>query len=300
MSSIVQRNSKKVLSMKQLAKTNVLGVGITPTSYEEVVCLCDRWLSNRNNRRVLPGFERSSARTRYIAVTSVHGIITSVLNPSVRRCINRADVATPDGMPVVWALRSFGCKGQQRVYGPTLTLALCAMAEKRGHSIFLYGSRPETLDSLRDNLLLQYPNLRIAGSFSPPFRPLTEDESAEILQRITDSGAAFVFVGLSTPKQELWMAAHARQLDGMVLVGVGAAFDFHAGKLPQAPGWMQRSGLEWLFRLLAEPRRLWRRYLLVTPLFLPLWGLQRLGILQFWQRFALDDPRRRMVKSAGL
>jgi len=203
-------------------------------------------------------------------------------------------------MPVVWALRSFGCRAQERVYGPTLTLALCAMAEKRGHSIFLYGSRPETLDSLKDNLLLQYPNLRIAGSFSPPFRPLTEDESAEILQRITDSGAAFVFVGLSTPKQELWMAAHAPQLDGMVLVGVGAAFDFHAGNLRQAPPWMQRSGLEWLFRLLAEPRRLWRRYLLVTPLFLPLWCLQRLGILQFWRRFAFDEPRPRMVKSAGL
>jgi len=286
--------------MEQLAKTNILGVGITPTSYDEVVRLCDHWLASRNTRRALRGSERPGGRTRYIAVTSVHGIITSVLDPSVRRCINRADVATPDGMPVVWALRSFGCRAQERVYGPTLTLALCAMAEKRGHSIFLYGSRPETLDSLKDNLLLQYPNLRIAGSFSPPFRPLTEDESAEILQRITDSGAAFVFVGLSTPKQELWMAAHAPQLDGMVLVGVGAAFDFHAGNLRQAPPWMQRSGLEWLFRLLAEPRRLWRRYLLVTPLFLPLWCLQRLGILQFWRRFAFDEPRPRMVKSAGL
>ena len=286
--------------MDQLAKTNILGVGITPTSYEEVVHVCDQWLANRHDRHAARDSAQLGDRTRYIAVTSVHGIISSVLNSSVRRCINQADVATPDGMPVVWALRSFGCKRQQRVYGPTLTLALCAMAQKRSHGIFLYGSCSETLDSLKKNLLRRYPDLRIVGSFSPPFRPLTEAESREVVQQISDSGADIVFVGLSTPKQEFWMATHHRKLDGMVLVGVGAAFDFHAGKLRQAPGWMQRSGLEWLFRLLAEPRRLWRRYLLVTPLFLPLWGLQRLGILQLWQRFALDDPRARMIEGASL
>lgn len=284
----------------QLAKKNILGIGITPTSYGEVARLCDHWLQSRSNRDASSGSENSGDGTRYIAVTSVHGIITSVLNPSVRRCINRADIATPDGMPVVWALRSFGCKEQERVYGPTLTLALCAMAEERRYGIFLYGSRSETLECLKANLLRQFPNLRIVGSLSPPFRPLTDEESTAIVKQISDSGAAFVFVGLSTPKQEQWMAAHCRKLRGMILVGVGAAFDFHAGMLPQAPPWMQRSGLEWLFRLLAEPRRLWRRYLLITPLFLPLWGLQRLGVLQFWPRFAFDDPRPPVMKSAGL
>jgi N-acetylglucosaminyldiphosphoundecaprenol N-acetyl-beta-D-mannosaminyltransferase len=283
--------------MKPLAKTNILGIGITAISYEEVVCVCDHWLADR---RIPSHSERPDSRARYIAVTSVHGIISSVLDPSVRRCINQADVATPDGMPVVWALRSFGCKHQQRVYGPTLTLALCDMAEKRGYGIFLYGSSPETLEKLQKNLSRRYPSLRIAGSYSPPFRPLTNEEGAEIIQKISDSGAVLVFVGLSTPKQEQWMEAHCRRLAGMVLVGVGAAFDFHAGKLRQAPEWMQRRGLEWLFRLMVEPRRLWRRYLLVTPLFLPLWGLQRLGILQFWRRFALDDPRARMAKNSGL
>jgi len=155
--------------------------------------------------------------------------------------------------------------------------------------VFLYGSRPEILDSLREKLLRRYPALQIAGSFSPPFRQLTAEESERITQQIADSGADLVFVGLSTPKQEQWMLAHRQQLRGMVLVGVGAAFDFHAGKLRQAPGWMQRSGLEWLFLLSIEPRRLWKRYLLVTPLFLPLWGLQWLGILQLWNRFELDD-----------
>jgi N-acetylglucosaminyldiphosphoundecaprenol N-acetyl-beta-D-mannosaminyltransferase len=272
-----------------LCKKNVLGIGITPTSYDEVAAVCDNWLASRHNGDT-SSFGVANHKSHYIAVTSVHGIISSVLNPSVRTCINTADIATPDGMPVVWALRSFGCKNQQRVYGPTLTLALCRMAEHRGYSIFLYGSSQPTLDGLRENLLRQYPRLRIAGSFSPPFRPLTSEESADITKRIIGSGADLIFVGLSTPKQERWMLAHLDRLPGKVLVGVGAAFDFHAGKLRQAPEWMQKAGLEWLFRLIVEPRRLWKRYLLVTPLFLPLWGLQRLGILQRWDRFALHSP----------
>jgi N-acetylglucosaminyldiphosphoundecaprenol N-acetyl-beta-D-mannosaminyltransferase len=273
--------------VKSLSKKNIVGIGITPTSYDEVVEVCDRWLASRRERITLPG--ASGNCSRYIAVTSVHGVISAVVDASVRQCINCADIATPDGMPIVWALRSFGCKGQQRVYGPTLTLALCRMAEERKYRVFLYGSRPEILDSLRENLLRRYPALQIAGSFSPPFRQLTTKESGRITQQIAASGADLVFVGLSTPKQEQWMRAHRDQLPGMVLVGVGAAFDFHAGKLRQAPGWMQRSGLEWLFRLSVEPRRLWKRYLLVTPLFLPLWGLQWLGILRLWNRFELDD-----------
>ena len=265
----------------RLPKQNILGVGITPTSYREVVEVCRAWCA-------VP--ESNGQRGRYVTVTSVHGIVSAVSEPAFRECLNEADIATPDGMPVVWALRSFAHPAQQRVYGPNLTLELCAMAEREGLPIFLYGSRPETLASLSANLLRQFPGLQIAGTLSPPFRPLTEAESDAIAGQIRASGARLVFVGLSTPKQERWMRAHRDRLPGAILVGVGAAFDFHAGMLRQAPPWMQRSGLEWLFRLGVEPRRLWRRYLLVTPIFLPLWALQKLGLLRPFARFSSCQP----------
>lgn len=265
----------------RLSKQNILGVGITPTSYQEVVEVCRTWCRPADT---------SSAPGRYITVTSVHGIISAVTDPAFRECLNEADIATPDGMPVVWALRSFDCPHQRRVYGPNLTLALCEMASQERLPVFFYGSRPETLASLTANLSKKFPGLQIAGTFSPPFRPLTEAESATIIDRIQTSGARLVFVGLSTPKQERWMRVHRDRLPGVVMVGVGAAFDFHAGMLRQAPAWMQRSGLEWLFRLGVEPRRLWKRYLLVTPLFLPLWALQKLGVLRSFARFAAWQP----------
>jgi N-acetylglucosaminyldiphosphoundecaprenol N-acetyl-beta-D-mannosaminyltransferase len=183
-------------------------------------------------------------------------------------------------MPVVWALRSFGATGQQRVYGPTLMLRLCESAVHRGHRIFLYGGRAEVLTALCEKLTAQYPELMIVGTYSPPFRPVTKAEDQHIKQVICDSGADLVFVGISTPKQEKWMAAHRRDFPGKILVGVGAAFDFHAKRVRQAPGWMQQAGLEWFFRLLMEPARLWKRYLLITPQFLPLWALQKMGLLR--------------------
>jgi N-acetylglucosaminyldiphosphoundecaprenol N-acetyl-beta-D-mannosaminyltransferase len=282
------------IEMQSLRKQNVIGVGITPTSYEEVVETCKAWLADRDNRRQAPGLEQSVRVGRYITVTSVHGVISSVTNTSFRECINQADIATPDGMPIVWALRSFGSRGQQRVYGPNLMLFLCEMAANNGRRVFLYGSRDEALKKLEQNLQTRYPELQIVGTYSPPFRPLSMDESTAIVRRISEVRADLVFVGLSTPKQERWMLQHRSRLPGMVLVGVGAAFDFHAGTLRQAPEWMQQSGLEWLFRLMAEPRRLWKRYLFVTPLFLPLWALQLLGILPLFPRFSrfgFERPR---------
>ena len=199
----------------------------------------------------------------------------------LRRVLNEASIATPDGMPVVWAMRSFGVKDQQRVYGPTLMLEMCRHAVRHGHKIFLYGSSPQCLEKLQANLKEKFPRIDIVDAYSPPFRPLTPEEDAAIVKRIQASGAEIVFVGISTPKQEKWMAAHVESLPGVVMVGVGAAFDFHAGLLRQAPAWMQRNGLEWFFRLAVEPKRLWRRYVLETPRFLPLWALQRIG----WMRF---------------
>lgn len=256
------------VSVECPAKQLVVGVNISATNYDEVVEFCRRCVEQRWSTS-----EKSSAR--YICVTSVHGIITAHDDPEVREILNSADIATPDGMPLVWALRSFGITGQQRVYGPTLMLKLCESAARNGHRIFLYGGREESVGALSVRLREKFPRLRIVGHYCPPFRPLTPEEDSAVIGRIRESDADLVFVGISTPKQEHWMYNHRRQLPGVVMIGVGAAFDFHAGRVRQAPAWMQRNGLEWFFRLLMEPARLWRRYLLVTPRFLPLWAMQR-------------------------
>ncbi len=261
-------------------KQCVVGVDISATTYEGVTDACRRWVEQRRASRLCSSSE-ALPPGRYVTVTSVHGIVTAVRNARFRAVLNGADIATPDGMPVVWALRSFGVAGQSRVYGPTVMLKLCEQAARLDHRIFLYGGLPETLPILCQRLKKRFPGLTLAGSYSPPFRVLTAAEDAECSRMILDSGADIVFVGISTPKQEIWMAEHRHKLPGMVMLGVGAAFDFHAGRVKQAPGWMQRAGLEWLFRLAMEPGRLWRRYILETPLFLPLWAMQKAGILKY-------------------
>ncbi len=245
-------------------KQFVVSAGISKTSYAEVVELCRQWATD------------PAAGGHYICVTSVHGIILAKDDPSFAKILNSADIATPDGMPVVWALRSFGSAGQQRVYGPTLMLHLCESAAQHGHGIYLYGGRPEVLPPLEHRLKEKFPALRIAGRYSPPFRALTAEEDLQVQADIRQSGARILFIGISTPKQERWMFEHRQNFPGVTMIGVGAAFDFHAGYTPQAPAWMQRLGLEWFFRLSTEPQRLWRRYLLITPRFLPLWLIQRL------------------------
>jgi N-acetylglucosaminyldiphosphoundecaprenol N-acetyl-beta-D-mannosaminyltransferase len=251
------------LPKKQL----VVSVGISTTSYSEVVDLCSRWAVERKLH--------SFPRAHYVCLTSVHGIILAKENPEVARFLNEADMATPDGMPVVWALRSFGHRNQQRVYGPTLMLEVCRRAAGMGHRVFLYGGRDETVAVLKKQLIARFPDLQIAGDHSPPFRELTPEEDSTIEAQIRESDADIVFVGIGTPKQERWMYEHRDAFPGVTLIGVGAAFDFHAGRIRQAPAWMQRNGLEWLFRLGVEPGRLWRRYLLTTPQFLPLWAKQK-------------------------
>lgn len=250
-------------------KCFVVSVGISQTSYVEVVSLCREWALERRTQ--------NPPCARIICVTSVHGIITARDDPGFAHILNTAEITTPDGMPVVWALRSFGCPNQQRVYGPTLMWELCRDAANHGRKIFLYGSHRDTLDTLTSRLHRQFPRLIIAGIHSPPFRPLSEAEKVEIRKQIIESDADLVFVGISTPKQERWMYENRNHLPGITLIGVGAAFDFHAGRTRQAPAWMQRNGLEWLFRLVTEPVRLWRRYLLTTPRFLPLWLKQKLS-----------------------
>jgi N-acetylglucosaminyldiphosphoundecaprenol N-acetyl-beta-D-mannosaminyltransferase len=255
-------------------KKNICGTEVSATTYSEVAGLCSGWIREKRSGR-------DRITSRIICVTSVHGIVTALEDPELQFVLNQADIATPDGMPVVWALRSFGEAGQQRVYGPTLMLRLCEQAAAEGHRIFLYGSTDDTLAALQARLTALFPGLEFAGAYAPPFHALTAIEEQDVRERIRSSSADIVFVGISTPKQEKWMARQKEALPGVIMIGVGAAFNFHAGQVKQAPSWMQNHGLEWLFRLSAEPRRLWRRYVLVTPRFLPYWALQRMGLVKF-------------------
>lgn len=205
-------------------------------------------------------FDLASCReSSSVCICNVHSVVTARQNQDLRRAINSAAIATPDGMPLAWVLRRCGVAGQERISGPDLMPALLQEAGPRGVGVFFYGSSQETLDRLVTSVEGGYTGIRVVGSYSPPFRPLTAYETDEVVKRINDSGAGLVFVGLGCPKQEVWMHEVSPRIQG-VLIGVGAAFDFLAGTKKRAPGWMQRTGLEWAFRLCQEPRRLFVRY----------------------------------------
>jgi N-acetylglucosaminyldiphosphoundecaprenol N-acetyl-beta-D-mannosaminyltransferase len=213
--------------------------------------------------------------SRYVCVATVNNLIEAHDDPAYRRVLEDADLVTPDGMPLVWGLRLLGVAGASRVYGPDLTPLLCERAAALGVPVGFYGSTPEVLDDLTAALARRHPRLRVVYAVSPPFRPLGPAEDTAMVERVNASGARLLFVGLGAPKQERWMAAHQGRV-GAVMVGVGAAFDFLAGRKRQAPATLQRLGLEWLFRLACEPRRLWRRYLYRNPRFVAMFGAQLL------------------------
>lgn len=204
--------------------------------------------------------------SRSVCICNVHSVVSARLDPAFAAAVDRCDLATPDGAPVAWLMRRLGHTGQTRIDGPDLMWRYCARAAQAGDSIYLYGSTPATLARLQQRLQAQFPSLRIAGAHAPPFRPLTETEDAEVVRTIAASGAGTVWISLGCPKQELWMHAHRGRIPA-VMIGVGAAFDYHAGTLRRAPAWMQSRGLEWLYRLAMEPRRLWRRYLTTNSVF---------------------------------
>jgi N-acetylglucosaminyldiphosphoundecaprenol N-acetyl-beta-D-mannosaminyltransferase len=217
----------------------------------------------------------------YVTAAAVNLVMSAREDPEAEAAVQAATLAVPDGQPLVWALRALGHRRATRVYGPDLMAAFCARAAERGIPIYLYGGRtPEALALLQARLRERFPGLAIAGAYSPPFRPLTEAEESEALARIDASGASVVWVGTGQPKQEKWMHRVRPRLNAPLLVGVGAAFDFHAGLVSQAPPWMQRSGLEWVYRLSREPRRLWRRYARYNPRFLAGFLLQYLRHLR--------------------
>jgi N-acetylglucosaminyldiphosphoundecaprenol N-acetyl-beta-D-mannosaminyltransferase len=207
-------------------------------------------------------------RHTYVTFIGVHGVMECQRNEDLRNVFNSAGISAPDGMPMVWAAKHAGVPGGTRCYGPDCMLDICSLAADEGWPIFLYGGKEGVAEQLAERLTTRYPSLLIVGTMSPPFRPLTPNEVEQEISEINASGARLVFVGIGTPKQDRWMAARLQELNANVLLGVGAAFDFHTGLVRQAPRWMQRSGLEWLFRLTMEPLRLSGRYLRNNPAFL--------------------------------
>lgn len=236
-----------------IPRANILGVGVSAINMEVALRTLADWITQRE--------------AHYVCVTTVHGIMESQRDEQLRRIHNAAGLVTPDGMPLVWLSRQLGFRHVDRVYGPDLLLAVCEYGVPQGYRHFFYGGAPTVADTLATRLQSRFPGLQLAGVYSPPFRPLTSAEDEEVVERINAAHPDIVWVGISTPKQERWMADHVKRLNAPALIGVGAAFDFHAGLKKQAPRWMQRNGLEWLFRLLTEPRRLWRRYLINNPQF---------------------------------
>ncbi len=232
---------------------SILGMKIDSTSYADSTIKTLDWACKRESR--------------YICIANVHMVMEAYDNSDFHILVNAADLVTPDGMPLVWAMRWMGAKDQQRVYGPELTLRVASAAAEAGLPIGLYGGSPSANQGLAEKLVQLNPQLKINYQYSPPFRPLTEEEDQQIINKINSSGVRILFVGLGCPKQERWMAEHKGKIRA-VMLGVGAAFDIHSGTKPQAPLWMQKIGMEWFFRLMTEPTRLWKRYLYHNPRFI--------------------------------
>jgi N-acetylglucosaminyldiphosphoundecaprenol N-acetyl-beta-D-mannosaminyltransferase len=246
---------------------NILGVYVSATNLESSITAIDDWMSRKE--------------PHYVCVTSVHGIIESQTDKNLRQIHNQAGLVTPDGMPLVWLIRLNGFQNVERVYGPDLMLALCKHSIHKGYRHFFYGGEPGIPEKLGSNLKKRLPGLEIVGTYSPPFRPLTAEEDQKIVEMINAQKPDIVWVGLSTPKQEKWMAEHIGRVSASTLIGVGAAFDYLSNNKKQAPQWIRHTGFEWFYRLLVEPRRLWRRYIKIVPLFIVLLIGQKLDLIKY-------------------
>jgi N-acetylglucosaminyldiphosphoundecaprenol N-acetyl-beta-D-mannosaminyltransferase len=233
---------------------DVLGIPLAVTDYDRALDWIDATVA--------------AGRNGYVCVANVHAVMAAAEDAELRQALLGSSMNVPDGQPLVWALNSLGQNLDSRVYGPELMARACERSAQTGRRFYLYGGRNQgALVQLALNLRQRYPGVKIVGGYAPPHRPLTAEERAAVTAEINASGADVVWVGIGVPKQEKWMAEMRDQLTAPVLIGVGAAFDFHAGLVPQAPPWMQERGLEWAYRLAREPRRLWRRYIRYNPRF---------------------------------
>jgi N-acetylglucosaminyldiphosphoundecaprenol N-acetyl-beta-D-mannosaminyltransferase len=248
-------------------RVNVLGVGISVLNIPTALNIIEGWIINDERH--------------YVCVTGVHGVMEAQHDKDFKRILNSAGLCTPDGMPMVWLGRLNGFRKMDRVYGPDLMLALCELSARKGYRNFFYGGAQGVPEKVAAKIKERFPGFVSVGAFSPPFRPLTSEEDENVVSIINRSGADILWVGLSTPKQERWMAAHLERLEVPVMLGVGAAFDFLSGRVKQAPRFLRRLCLEWLYRLIQEPKRLWKRYATNNPLFLMNILLQLSGLKQF-------------------
>jgi N-acetylglucosaminyldiphosphoundecaprenol N-acetyl-beta-D-mannosaminyltransferase len=241
----------KAACAREGRRVNVLGVDVNVSSLHEAVATVERWVRQRTQH--------------YVCITGAHGVMESRRDARLRDILNEAGMVTADGMSLVWFSRIVGNAPAERVYGPDLMRTLTALSPARGYRHFYYGGPPGVAEKLKHAVEAGYPGVVVAGTLSPPFRELSPEEDEAVVAAINAARPDIVWVGLSTPKQEFWMARHLGRIVAPVMIGVGAAFDFLAGTKRQAPRWIQQSGLEWLFRLATEPRRLWRRYAYIVP-----------------------------------
>ena len=253
-------------------RVHVLGVGVHALNLQSAVAVLQSAIESRAKG--------------YVCVTGVHGVSEAQSNPSFRSILNHAFLNTPDGMPMVWIGRASGFKEMERVYGPDLLVEVCQASEAAGWRHFFYGGGPGTAEALAAVLQTKFPKLQIVGTHTPPFRPLTPSEFQELQAQVAAARPDIFWVGLSTPKQELFMSSTLADLNVPIMIGIGAAFDLISGKVRQSPRWIQRSGFEWLYRLIQEPRRLWKRYLKNNPLFVWRIFLQLTGL----RRYSVDAP----------
>ena len=258
--------------MELPARYNVLGVGVSALTLDRA--------------RDLVLAARARPRLGYVCLCTTHGLGEARRDPALRAIYHRSFLTTPDGMPLVWFGRRLGHKDLTRVYGPDLLLAVCDAGRAAGMRHFFFGGQPGVAERLRERLTARFPGLEVVGTKTPPFRPLTDAEFEELRAEVAAAKPDVIWVGLSTPKQERFMAAAWERLDAGLLIGVGAAFDFHSGRVRQAPRWMQRGALEWLFRLAVEPRRLAKRYFVYNTLFL----LRAFAQLTGLKTYPLDGP----------
>jgi N-acetylglucosaminyldiphosphoundecaprenol N-acetyl-beta-D-mannosaminyltransferase len=253
--------------LRSPSRTNILGVGFSVINMDDAIRQCDEFI-------------RSNGQG-YVCATDVHSVTEALSDRAFRKILNGSFMTTPDGMPLVWMGRLQGHRRMRRVYGPDFLLEMCRHSVRRGYRHFFYGGKPGIADQLSVRLTALFPGLGVAGTYTPPFRPLTAVEEKQLIALVEQTKPDVFWVGLGSPKQERFMAQYCGKLDCRLMVGVGAAFDFHSGAVKEAPKWMRNSGFQWLHRLLQEPRRLWRRYLICIPEFLWNVGLQSAGLRKF-------------------
>ncbi len=256
-----------VTTTNDIPVSNILGVAVSVTHMERSIAEVERWITEKEKH--------------YALFSPVSTIMQCRQDPKLRRVANNAGLVNPDGMPLVFLSRWRGHKTIDRVYGPDFMMAFSEMSVAKGYKHFYYGGAEGVPEELAEKMRERFPGINIVGTYSPPFRALTPEEDEEIVQMINAAEPDIVWVGLGSPKQDHWMADHVDRLNAYGLMGVGAAFDFHTGRKPQAPYWMQRRGLEWAFRLSTEPKRLWKRYLINNPLFIASSIAQQLKLREY-------------------